>query len=471
MTISIQSGHVPSRRNLDANAAAVRARGPSIPRGPRAIGLLGLFGLLAATACGSGANAAGPAGPPSDNPETLDAASNDSGSPGDPDAVRSGDGSLVNLDSGAGTGTDAHVQAGDSGGDVTLGPDAGAGHDAGTTPGTDAGAPGADAGNADAATPGADAGHPGTDAGTTPGQDAGAGHDAGTTPGTDAGGTAGGGDAGTDASSTGGPSACVAALPAGWSLAAFNTGLDSCPTGFAEHVVLGPPAIGAGACSCSCSVTQPGACGQGSLAMSTNPGHGNDACTTPWFTATVNGSQCIAVPAAAQDALGNFEATALAATGQGGTCGGAVQSNPASLSEPPERFCDVPAASADAVCNGTVPTGFSACIIATGQVACPSSTPFVHPFTVEDGATLACGSCSACSVSTSCSNPMVEAFTNATCAAPAALTFAVNGTCVTNPNEETVLSIEYTSTTSATCTPGTSSGTSQLTGPRTICCR
>lgn len=423
MTISIQNGHVPSRRNLDANAAAVRARGPSIPRGPRAIGLLGLFGLLAATACGSGANAAGPAGPPSDNPETLDAASNDSGSPGDPDAVRSGDGSLVSLDSGAGTGTDAHVQAGDSGGDVTLGPDAGAGHDAGTTPGTDAG------------------------------------------------GTAGGGDAGTDASSTGGPSACVAALPAGWSLAAFNTGLDSCPTGFAEHVVLGPPAIGAGACSCSCSVTQPGACGQGSLAMSTNPGHGNDACTTPWFTATVNGSQCIAVPAAAQDALGNFEATALAATGQGGTCGGAVQSNPASLSEPPERFCDVPAASADAVCNGTVPTGFSACIIATGQVACPSSTPFVHPFTVEDGATLACGSCSACSVSTSCSNPMVEAFTNATCAAPAALTFAVNGTCVTNPNEETVLSIEYTSTTSATCTPGTSSGTSQLTGPRTICCR
>jgi hypothetical protein len=283
------------------------------------------------------------------------------------------------------------------------------------------------------------------------------------------------GDATADSPSTGTGdtgTVCAATIPAGWSPAVFNTGLDPCPAGFAEHVVLGTPSVAAGACSCSCSVTQPGACGgQGSLTLTGAPGHGVDTCTSPWFTATVNGAQCIAVPAASQLAFEAYQATPVAATGQGGACSSAVQSNPGALSEPAQRFCDVPAPSADAVCAGTAPAGFSACIVAAGNVACPSSTPFVQAFAVEDGATVSCGACSACSVSTTCSNPTVAAFTNANCTAPATLTFNVDGSCTSIGNELTMLSIQYSATANAACTAGSSSASVQLTGAKTICCR
>lgn len=283
----------------------------------------------------------------------------------------------------------------------------------------------------------------------------------------------GGADGATDSPSTAAEagSVCSGTVPQGWSLAVFNTGIDLCPLGFTEHIQSGTPSVAAGACSCSCSVTQPGACGTGSLTLTGAPGHGIDTCTSAWFTASVNGSQCIGVPAGSQVPFEAFQATPSGSTAQGGTCSGLALSNPAALSEPAARFCDVPAPSADAVCAGSPPAGFSACIIAPGTVACPASTPFIHPYVVEDSATLSCGSCSACSVSTTCSNSTVSVFTNATCAAPAALTFSANGTCASIGNEVTMLSIQYSAAASATCTAGSSSATVQLTGAKTICCR
>jgi hypothetical protein len=322
----------------------------------------------------------------------------------------------------------------------------------------DATAPG---GGSDASvTPHVDAG--GVDA--TAGTEASTVHDGGNPADT----STGGGDAGHDAS-TGGT--CVESIPAGWSLVTYNTTLDSCPTGFAEHITSGPPTVGAGACSCTCSVASTGSCGQGSLSMLTNPGHGNDSCSIAWFTATVNGTQCIAVPAAAQGGLGNFQASPLAASGAGGTCTSASHANTGALTEPTQRYCDVPPANAETLCNGTPPAGFSSCIIAGGQVACPASTPFTHPFTVEDSAALSCGTCSACSVSTSCGSPTVSVFTNGSCTAPAALSFPVNGACQANPAEQTVLSMQYNANATGSCAAGASAASVQLNGPHTICCR
>jgi hypothetical protein len=278
-----------------------------------------------------------------------------------------------------------------------------------------------------------------------------------------------------DASSGGNDAAtgstCVSSLPAGWSLVAYNTAIDSCPTGYSENIVSGTPAVAAGACTCSCSVTQAGSCGSGSLAMTTNPGHGNDSCVTPWFTATVDGAQCIPVPSAQQGNLGNFQASPLAATATGGACTSTAHPLAGALTEPTQRTCSVPGTSADAVCNGNPPAGFSACIVSAGAKACPASTPFVHAFTVESGASLACGTCSACSVSTSCGSPTVSAFTNASCSGTPALSFPVNGTCASNPAEQTVLSIEYSANATGSCTAGTSAPTVTLAGEQTICCR
>ncbi len=354
---------------------------------------------------------------------------------------------------------------GDEGGSVTTddapsgvsdGPDASSGSGGGdaTAATGDSGTSRADASVVSRADSGG-----GADGGGTPGPDASASLDASSAP-----------DVATGADASMG-STCAASLPAGWSLAVFNTATDSCPTGFGEHITFGTPSVAAGACSCTCSVTGAGSCGDGSLAMLTNPGHGNDACSIAWFTATVNGSQCIPVPAAAQGALGNFQATALAASGGGGTCTSAAHANAGSLTEPTQRYCDVPAASADAVCNGSPPTGFSSCIVASGEVACPASTPFAHAFTVEDSAALSCGTCSACSVSTTCANPTLSVFANGTCAAPAAVSFAVNGACQANPVEQTVLSAQYSATATASCTAGSSTASVQLSGPHTICCR
>ncbi len=454
MNISNQNGFVSGGRSQSRRMLrSTNGRSCGIPT-PRILGLVALF---AAAACGNAVNDAG-MGESSTNTGSDDAAA---------DAI-----GPTAADANTGEDATAPVQ-----------PDAAHAGDAtgsGPTNSADAASPGTDAGGVhpDASTAPVDAGHGAADTGTpitmAP--------DAGTTPAVDAGsqpkpdaGTPPVPDAGTpvntpDASGTGPGSTCVADLPAGWTLTTFNTATSSCPTGFDEHIVSGTPSVGSGACSCSCSVTQPGECGQGSLAIVTSPGHRDDMCDTAWFTATVNGSQCIPVPAGAID-LGNFMASPLPATSTGGACTSTAQTNTSAVTAPTQRYCDVPAASSDAVCNGTPPAGFSACIMAAGEVACPASTPFTQKFTVEDSATVSCGTCSACAVATTCSNPMVATFLTADCSGAVSASFAVNGTCVTNNVEATVLSIEYTSTTQATCAAGASTAAAQLTGARTICCR
>jgi hypothetical protein len=275
-------------------------------------------------------------------------------------------------------------------------------------------------------------------------------------------------DSGTTDAPTGGDAGpvCGGTVPVGWSLALYSPSSSPCPNGVAGHDLVGQATVGASACSCSCAVIQQRDCAQGTITASFAPGSGNDACVTPWLAMAVNG--CTAVPPAAFD---HVQAAPLAPQGTG-TCAGTVQGDDTQVSRVAQLYCDVPTTSTDAVCAGTAPTGFLACIIASGNISCPSSTAFLTEFHVQDDVTLSCPPCSVCTVQTTCTNATVSIFAGGSCAPPAVGTFAANNTCVdTNPNEVTVSSMTYTATPNSMCVPGSSTGTTQPVRPRTICCQ
>lgn len=257
---------------------------------------------------------------------------------------------------------------------------------------------------------------------------------------------------------------CGGTVPAGWSLAIYSATNADCPTGFPTHAILGTPTVGATACTCPCTIAQPGSCNQGTLTATFAPGQGNDNCVTNWFSQAVNGS-CVTVAGVGSD---HVQANVLPA--QAGTCSATPVPNNAQLAAPAQRYCDVPSAQSTPICNGMPQADFAACVMFPGNTTCTGPL-FTRAFHVEDGVTLGCSTCTACSVATTCSNASIAGYTNTTCGGTP-ITIPVTGGCVdANPNEATISSIIYSATPSSTCTSGTSIGSAQLTGPRTFCCR
>lgn len=266
-------------------------------------------------------------------------------------------------------------------------------------------------------------------------------------------------------------SACIRAIPAGWTLSAFNPAATSCPAGFADHPIYsGMATIGNTACTCGCTVTQAGTC-QGTLTVLIAPGQGVDTCSVTLASgATVNGANCIpAVAPRVESAQATFTGT-----GQGGQCTSSTITNASQLMKPTaQHYCDVPPASSDAVCNGTAPTGYASCIISSGSLACPA--PFTGAmYRVEDDITLNCSACTGCSVTGTCGAGTLTMFPDGACGlAPVGSVPANNNSCVVfnGGDEVAVGSINYTATPIAMCTGGTTMAMSAVVGPRTICCR
>jgi hypothetical protein len=329
-------------------------------------------------------------------------------------------------------------------------------------------------GGADAQ-PIADANH--SDAGDAPGANAN-GVDTGAldAPGTDGllPATDGGGDAASDGPSAADGAPSCANTPSGWTVAIYdlNSNTNPCPPSFTAHDVSGPPTVGSTACSCTCSVTQAASCTQGTLSV-TSGSAGGPCNGTTWSKALTGPGCTVLGPSFSLTVTGphNDQATPLAP--QGGACTDMVQTDPARVSAPAARYCDVPAANADSVCNGTVPSGFAACIAKSGETTCPSGTPFMHSYVVEDSVMLQCAPCSACTLMTTCSNIILQGFRDSMCKARIG-SVAVDGGCNTVALDNypaNFVALEYTATASSTCTPGSSTPTPQLTNPRTICCR
>jgi hypothetical protein len=277
-------------------------------------------------------------------------------------------------------------------------------------------------------------------------------------------------DAASDASEGGGTCASV---PSGWILAIYDLGQDACPPGFPPHEVSGQTTIGAGACSCTCAVTQTGSCTDGDLTVTYAPA-GSNACTMLSFMATFNGPSCTAL-GSSLSVSGSPSNLATPLAPQGGTCADMVRTDPSQLSAVKTRYCDVPAGSMGAVCGGTVPSGFAACIVTDGETDCPLGTPFGQKYTVEDLAVTQCSPCSsACTVTTTCSNATVSAYSDMACKNLVG-SVPVNGTCTPvmffAPLPSTLVAVEYAATASSTCSAGSSTPSVRLMNPRTVCCR
>ena len=276
-------------------------------------------------------------------------------------------------------------------------------------------------------------------------------------------------DAGEDVSASSDDAAtpCLTALPAGWSVVAYEQSQDACPSGFGgAHDEYSGAAIAAGACSCTCQITTAPSCTAGMV--STSYGVAASTCPTPGATLSVNGSTCTPLPGPGVLAL-NFQGQPLAPTG--GSCSATPQGNDAAVTKRGVRYCDVLPASAESVCEGTVPSSFAACIVSAGDIACPSGSPFGNKTLVADDETLECSACSTCSVEGTCTDPTVTFYSDAMCTMEV-VQLASDGTCVpSNASAKPVAAAEYAAQTNASCQASGSLASVSPQGPRTLCCR
>jgi hypothetical protein len=292
--------------------------------------------------------------------------------------------------------------------------------------------------------------------------------------------SSGGGDAGANEASGGDASSdttasCAMALPTGWTLVAYETGRAACPAGLGmAHPEYAGATVSAGACTCACNVTTQPTCDVGTLSTqwTQTAASPSSPCPNTGGQIAFDGPGCVSLPGNASVPQG-FSAEALPPAG--GMCTGVVMPDPTKLSLTPAQYCDVPAASAEAVCEGTTPSGFTACIVADGNVPCPSG-PFTMQLEVDDGDELVCPTCDACSVTGSCANAQVTFFSDGSCTGKGMIgTLPCTGLCAGTgnlPAGGNVGGAEYSAQVQATCS-ASSSGTPGVSpsGPHTLCCR
>jgi hypothetical protein len=154
------------------------------------------------------------------------------------------------------------------------------------------------------------------------------------------------------------------------------------------------------------------------------------------------------------------------------TCSSITTPDMAQVTEPPALYCDVPGPAAELVCEGSAPTGFVSCIAKAGMNSCPSGTPFTTPYTVEADVKLECSTCSPCTTNPACSSGTVTFYGDAnTCANVLGSLPAVTCSGMSSHPWSSVAAVKYSATGAATCTGGTSTASTTLVNPTTLCCR
>lgn len=255
--------------------------------------------------------------------------------------------------------------------------------------------------------------------------------------------------------------ACVAALPTGWELILFESSrAAACPINFAPTDVVVGPAVGAGACDCSCSVNSGATCTQGMMATK----YGDDnTCPTVGLTLNVPNGNCTAINS---NIRGFYSSTPLPPVI---ACTASTVTNDSNVTSTPMRQCSVPTNCREEICNGEVPAGFSACVVRTGDVACPAG--WDTKTVAGDGADLTCSSCT-CQATAGCSNGRIVFYSNTGCGTELRA-FDVNDVCQDTGGGGPIRSFKYSaSVTNPQCTAnGMKMGTVALTGTRTICCK
>lgn len=278
------------------------------------------------------------------------------------------------------------------------------------------------------------------------------------------------GGATNDATTPADASACAAGLPSGWSLVVYEASRAPCPGGYGSHDDIAGATAGAGACGCNCTVTTQPSCTQGTLTTQwSSNGSSAGACSNPGAPMTVSGTGCTIMPGNGQLAQG-FSAAPFAPAG--GACTASIHADPSKLAKNAVRTCDVPASAADAVCWGSAPPGFSACIATAGDVPCPAG-PFATRTVLSDDVELVCPTCGACSVGGACANAQVKFYSDPQCGT-LVTQLACNGTCVDTGggNQRQVAAFEYTAQVQPSCQASPAGGASlNPVNPKTVCCR
>jgi len=275
-----------------------------------------------------------------------------------------------------------------------------------------------------------------------------------------------GGDAAEDSAS----GSCVASLPAGWSLVLFEPNRGPCPAGLPSTDLVDDPQAMASACTCACSITAQPSCTSGTLQGGFGSGTGA-TCATTAPPLAISGGGCTQLqpggPAPTAISIQPLPVT-------GGTCTASAVGDTTQVTSLQVRTCGVGSGSsgAEAVCEGSPLTGFSACIAAPGDVPCPSGSPFANRTVAAASETLVCTACTGCAVSGTCSSPLVTFYSDYLCNSAVA-TFPADGTC-TRPNwTGNLAGVEYQATVQASCSSAGSGATAtfQAISPQTICCR
>lgn len=284
-------------------------------------------------------------------------------------------------------------------------------------------------------------------------------------------GSGGGSSGGVDASQPLGEGGigCVASIPAGWTLVAYESSRAACPPSLgAAHDEYAGATIQSGACGCACGFTAQPSCTSGTLdtRFSSQTPSGPGPCASAGQALTVGGTGCISLGTGGSLQAG-FSAQPLPLSG--GSCQGTVAADTSKFVKNPVRYCDVPSTSSDAVCAGGAPAGFSACIVSVGAVACPSG-PFTNRSIVEDDDVLVCPACDVCQVTGACTNAQLTVYGDGQCQTQVAQ-LAVDGQCV-GVNGQYVGSARYSAQPQASCSAKASASPTINPGPQhTVCCR
>jgi hypothetical protein len=249
--------------------------------------------------------------------------------------------------------------------------------------------------------------------------------------------------------------ACVASLPAGWDLVAYDPANEGvCPSNYTSAPVVANVAEQPGACDCGCTVTKAPACDVGTLQRFVSS---DTTCSTTGVSLNVNGPACTAYPSTVL--LSHSKSSPFAPSG--GTCTGDPVANKGVFSQNRGITCGVPAACQEQFCGGDIPGGFEPCIQKSGQQTCPAFS-----FT--------CSACT-CDVNgpSTCTNASLDIFSDGQCATKL-VTLPVDGNCdVDSAQGQTPGAFEYHATLGQACNatgPKTVSNV-QLVNARTICCK
>lgn len=269
---------------------------------------------------------------------------------------------------------------------------------------------------------------------------------------------------------TGDASVCTGAVPPGWAVTAFAPNrATACPVNFTTNEVVANPLASAGACTCSCSVTTQPSCALGAVKLTYS---GDNKCGTAGSTYNLaTAGACTDFNAGTFTLISHHQYTKLGLTQ--GTCSGASIPDASKVGATGMRTCDPPPACAEDVCGGAVPAGMRACIVASGDVACPAGPFSAKAAVIGVGPPkLSCGTCSACGISQSaCGNGTVKFWGDGSCTVSKG-SITADDTCNATGGASGVNHFTYENPVqNVKCVPGTSSPAVDLGAVRTVCCR